>query len=100
MLETLMHCYTNTRVLLLPSVLLWNKEYIGSLLSRASVPGRKEDPNTIASFNCASMTSMVCERAFSVFNDFLTKKRNRLIEDHLKGQMIIQWKKNLLNENF
>jgi hypothetical protein len=42
------------------------------------------------------MTSVDCERAFSIFKDLLTNKRNRLTEDHLRDQMIIQWNKGLL----
>ncbi len=61
---------------------------IGSVLTGVEVPGLKEDSNIIASFSCAPMTSVDCERAFSIFKDLLTNKRNRLIGDHLRDQML------------
>lgn len=69
---------------------------IGSVLSGEKVQGLKEDPNIIASFSCAPMTSVDCERAFSTFKELLSIKRNRLTEDHLKDQMLIQWNQALL----
>ena len=46
-------------------------EKMGAVLSGKTVPDiAGEDPNVIASFRCASMTSVDCERAFSRFNPF------------------------------
>ncbi len=69
---------------------------IGSVLKGEEVPGLKEDPNIIASFSCAPVTSVDCERTFSIFKDLLINKRNRLTEDHLRDQMLIQWNEGLL----
>ncbi len=63
----------------------------GSVLSWEKVQGLKEDPNVIANFSFAPMTSMDCEGAFSTFKDLLSNKRNSLTEAHLNDQMLIQW---------
>lgn len=69
---------------------------IGAILSGESVPGVQEDPNEIANFRCAPITSVDCERTFSSFKDLLSDKRTRLTEEHLKDHMIIQWNQALL----
>lgn len=69
---------------------------IGSVLNGEKVQGLKEDPYIIASFSCAPMTSVDCERAFSTCKDLLSSKRNCLTEGHLKDQMLIQWNRALI----
>ena len=72
-------------------------EKMGAVLSGKTVPDiAGEDPNVIASFRCAPMTSVDCERAFSRFKDLLSTKRGRMTEGHLKDQMLIQWNRGLL----
>ena len=72
-------------------------EKMGAVLSGKTVPDiAREDPNIIASFRCAPMMSVDCERAFSRFKDLLSTKRARLTEGHLKDQMLIQWNRELL----
>ena len=72
-------------------------EKMGAVLSGNTVSDiAREDPNVIASFRCAPMTSVDCERAFSCFKDLLSTKRARLTEGHLKDQMLIQWNRGLL----
>ena len=50
-------------------------EKVGAVLSGKTVPDiAREDLNVIASFRCALMTSVDCERAFSRLKDLLSTK--------------------------
>uniref|UniRef100_A0A0K2SYE7 Putative LOC100573760 [Acyrthosiphon pisum] n=1 Tax=Lepeophtheirus salmonis TaxID=72036 RepID=A0A0K2SYE7_LEPSM len=63
---------------------------IGSVLSIENLPGMKENSNNMASFNHTPIISTDCERAFSVFKDFLTNKRYKETDVHLRDQMMIE----------
>ncbi len=72
---------------------------IGAVLSGESVQDIQEDPNVLVSFRCTPMMYVDCERAFNVFKDILGSKRNKLTEEHLKDQMLLQWNSALLQSD-
>lgn len=61
-----------------------------------TVSGLEEDPATISNFKFAPVTSVDCERAFSLFKDLISSKRLRMTEEHLRDQMMIQWNRELM----
>ena len=64
---------------------------MANIMNGSSSDFQDMDPNLPHKYVNAPITSVDCERAFSMFKDILSSKMHRMTETHVKDQMIIQW---------